>query len=45
MDIKIIWCNARKNKIDFYRKFGMKETPMQFLKEGKEYVIMEKLIN
>ncbi|WP_251033221.1 GNAT family N-acetyltransferase [Bacillus sp. ISL-7] len=41
-DVKRIWCNARKNKLDFYKKFGLQETNSSFIKEGKSYVIMEK---
>ncbi|RFB14741.1 GNAT family N-acetyltransferase [Bacillus sp. HNG] len=39
-----IWCNARENKMDFYKKFGLKETNHRFTKGGKYYVIMEKVI-
>lgn len=41
-DLKRIWCNARKNKVDFYKKFGLQETNYSFVKVGKDYVIMEK---
>nr|WP_309098743.1 GNAT family N-acetyltransferase [Fredinandcohnia onubensis] len=41
-DLKRIWCNARKNKADFYKKFGLQETNYSFVKGGKDYVIMEK---
>ncbi|MEH7225363.1 GNAT family N-acetyltransferase [Bacillus sp. JJ1566] len=41
-DLKRIWCNARKNKVDFYKKFGLQETTFTFTKGGKSYVIMEK---
>lgn len=41
-DLKRIWCNARKNKVDFYKKFGLQETNFSFVKGGKAYVIMEK---
>lgn len=37
-----IWCNARKHKIGFYTKFGLRETDRAFNKEGVEYVILEK---
>lgn len=40
--VKRIWCNARKNKIDFYKKFGLRETNSSFIKKGKSYIIMEK---
>ncbi len=40
--LKRIWCNARKNKVDFYKKFGLQVTNSNFIKGGKSYVIMEK---
>ncbi|MDR7080285.1 GNAT superfamily N-acetyltransferase [Neobacillus niacini] len=40
--VKRIWCNARKSKVDFYKKFGLQETNYSFMKGGKTYVIMEK---
>lgn len=42
--VKKIWCNARKNKVTFYKKFGLQETNCSFIKEGKSYVIMEKYL-
>ena len=36
-----IWCNARVNKKEFYKKFGLKETGKMFTKEEVEYEIME----
>ncbi|MFB5761867.1 GNAT family N-acetyltransferase [Paenibacillus medicaginis] len=38
---KRIWCNARREKAAFYRRFGLQETGRMFVKGGKEYVIME----
>jgi GNAT superfamily N-acetyltransferase len=38
--VKRIWCNARREKAAFYRKFGLRETDRTFEKGGKEYVIM-----
>lgn len=40
--VKKIWCNARKNKVEFYKKFGLQETNSSFIKDGKSYVILEK---
>ena len=40
--VKRIWCNARKNKVGFYKKFGLLESDHSFMKEGRSYVIMEK---
>jgi len=39
--VQRIWCNARTNKVDFYKSFGMKETNKVFSKNGIKYVIME----
>ncbi|WP_440897062.1 hypothetical protein ACS127_03495 [Amphibacillus sp. Q70] len=40
--MKRIWCNARKSKVNFYKKFGLQETNFEFIKGGKPYIIMEK---
>ena len=40
--LKRIWCNARKNKVNFYKRFSLQETNDNFIKEDKSYVIMEK---
>lgn len=37
-----VWCNARTNKIHFYKKFGLCETGKEFIKGGQSYIIMEK---
>ncbi len=37
-----IWCNARLDKQDFYKKFGFSPTNTRFNKAGQDYVIMEK---
>lgn len=39
-----IWCNARSTKTAFYARFGMLETGIRFVKEGVDYVVMEKNI-
>ncbi|MCZ2475022.1 GNAT family N-acetyltransferase [Aquirufa ecclesiirivi] len=44
-DIEQIWCHARVPKAQFYEKFGMKKTGETFLKNGIEYVKMEKRIS
>ncbi|RLL47125.1 GNAT family N-acetyltransferase [Oceanobacillus piezotolerans] len=41
LGLKRIWCNARKNKVDFYKKFGLKETDGHFTRGGKSYIIMD----
>ncbi|HWR42390.1 GNAT family N-acetyltransferase [Sporomusa sp.] len=39
---KAIWCNARKDKAAFYRKFGFEERPIQFKRDDIAYVVMSK---
>jgi GNAT superfamily N-acetyltransferase len=39
-----IWCNARADKTDFYKKFGLVKTQSTFTKKGQDYVIMERVI-
>ncbi len=41
--LKRIWCNARTNKMDYYKKFGMVVTDSTFRKGGLDYVIMERI--
>ncbi|MCZ2473243.1 GNAT family N-acetyltransferase [Aquirufa ecclesiirivi] len=43
--VEQIWCNARVSKVQFYEKFGMKKVGETFLKNGIEYVKMEKRIS
>ncbi|MFC0263778.1 GNAT family N-acetyltransferase [Fontibacter flavus] len=43
-DIDRVWCNARVEKSDFYKKFGMVSTGQTFCKSGMDYVIMEKFL-
>lgn len=40
--VKRIWCNARRNKVDYYKKFGLQEAKYTFIKGGKSYVVMER---
>ena len=40
--VKRLWCNARENKVNFYKKFGLQESNYRFTKGDKSYVIMEK---
>lgn len=42
--VKRIWCNARKDKLRFYEKFGLRETSCSFLKDNQSYMIMEKYL-
>jgi len=39
-----IWCNARIDKSNFYTKFGLNHTDIQFQRGGIDYVIMEKTL-
>lgn len=39
---KMIWCNARLDKVGFYHQFGLKETKKHFTKGGITYVVMER---
>lgn len=36
-----VWCNARADKVSFYKRFGLDETSEKFIKEGINYVRME----
>ena len=38
-----LWCNARANAADFYKKFEYKETDNCFSKNGYDYMVMERL--
>ncbi len=40
--VKRIWCNARITKTDYYAKFGMEITTTKFVKNGMDYVVMER---
>lgn len=42
MKLDRLWCNARANATDFYKRFGYKETDERFSKNGYEYVVMER---
>lgn len=43
--IKRLFCNARLEKVDFYKRFGLVETDEVFCKKGTNYVIMEIILN
>lgn len=45
IQVKKIWCNSRVNKIDFYKKFGFKETKTQFEKNGYRYAVLELILS
>ncbi|MDT0552241.1 GNAT family N-acetyltransferase [Urechidicola vernalis] len=40
-----IWCNARKDKLEFYLKKGFTKTSESFEKSGIAYNIIEKALN
>ena len=42
--IKRVWCNSRVEKIDFYKKFGFSETKEKYIKDEREFVIIEKIL-
>jgi len=42
--VKRIWCNARKNKVNFYKMFGLQESTQTFKKGNIDYIVMEKYI-
>lgn len=40
-----LWCNARVNAKEFYKRLGFKETENTFFKDGYDFVVMELAIN
>jgi predicted GNAT family N-acyltransferase len=42
---KKLWCNARANKTNFYKKFGLKETDQTYSEAGIDFVILEMILN
>jgi len=38
--IEKVWCNARKDKLDFYTKYGFANTKEEFVKGGISYCII-----
>ncbi len=40
--IKKVWCNARKDKLGFYTKYGFNPTDKTFIRGGISYIILEK---
>lgn len=39
-----LWCNARVDKTDFYKKFGMFETQETYIKQNVKFVILKKVL-
>ncbi|WP_047414532.1 GNAT family N-acetyltransferase [Cellulophaga sp. Hel_I_12] len=44
-NIKLLWCNARADKTNFYKKFGFKETSKTYIKKGVKFIILEKVLH
>ena len=42
--VRTLWCNARTDKTEFYKKFGLTETEQRFNRGGQDYVIMQKTL-
>jgi len=40
-----VWCNARRNASNFYRKWGMRETGNHWVKQGIEFIVMKKIMS
>lgn len=40
-----IWCNARVEKVGYYRKFGLEETEERYEKGGKEFVVLRSIFS
>lgn len=38
-----IWCNARTEKASYYERFGLTKTNHTYVKEGIEFVVMERI--
>jgi GNAT superfamily N-acetyltransferase len=43
--VRRLWCNARTSKAAFYERAGFHKTNSTFLKDGIDYVIMERLLD
>lgn len=41
----LLWCNARLNAVDFYKKFGLLSTKETYIKGGIEFIILKKTLN
>ena len=39
-----LWCNARVDKTDFYKKFGFRETTETYIKRKLKFVILRKVL-
>ncbi|MFS0560927.1 GNAT family N-acetyltransferase [Terribacillus sp. 179-K 1B1 HS] len=45
LGVNRVWCNARQDKVPFYKKFGLQETSLFLVKGGLKFPIMEKTNN
>lgn len=43
--VKVLWCNARVEALNFYKKLDFAETETTFNKNGMDYVIMQLELN
>ena len=43
-NMKKIWCNSRIEKIGFYKKFGFEKTDKKYEKDGREFIIVKKIL-
>lgn len=39
--IEILWCNARRTALDFYKRLDFTETQTTFHKNGLDYIILQ----
>ena len=39
--IKRLWCNARENALNFYKKMGFSETQITFKRDDIQYIIIQ----
>ena len=44
-NITKVWCNARKEKTSFYKRFNLDTTDQEFTKGNIDYIIMERSFN
>ncbi len=43
-NMKKIWCNSRIEKTGFYEKFGFEKTDKKYETDGREFIIVEKIL-
>ena len=43
-NMKKIWCNSRIEKTGFYEKFGFEKTDKKYKTDGREFIIVEKIL-